>query len=62
VSSLFEPFRRLTGDRIDHSGGSGLGLAIVRSIATAHHGTVQARPRPEGGLIVQISLPDLPSR
>lgn len=57
VSSLFEPFRRLTGDRIDHTGGSGLGLAIVRSIATAHNGTVQARPRPDGGLIVEISLP-----
>ncbi len=57
VSSLFEPFRRLTGDRTDHSGGSGLGLSIVRSIATAHGGTVEARPGADGGLIVAISLP-----
>lgn len=63
VSSLFEPFRRLTADRIDHSGGSGLGLPIVRSIATAHNGTVSARPRADGGLIVEISLPHcLPPR
>jgi signal transduction histidine kinase len=61
VSSLFEPFRRLTADRIDHSGGSGLGLPIVRSIATAHNGTVKARPRGDGGLIVGISLPHYPS-
>lgn len=60
VSSLFEPFRRLNGDRIDHSGGSGLGLAIVRSIATAHNATVHAAPRPGGGLIVRISLPSPP--
>jgi signal transduction histidine kinase len=60
VSSLFEPFRRLAADRIDHSGGSGLGLPIVRSIATAHNGTVQARPRADGGLIVGISLPHCP--
>jgi signal transduction histidine kinase len=60
VSSLFEPFRRLTADRIDHSGGSGLGLAVVRSITTAHNGTVQARPRADGGLIVEISLPHCP--
>jgi signal transduction histidine kinase len=32
VTSLFEPFRRLTADRIDHGGGAGLGLSIVRSI------------------------------
>jgi signal transduction histidine kinase len=60
VPSLFEPFRRLTADRIDridHSGGSGLGLPIVRSIAAAHDGTVQARPRADGGLIVELSLP-----
>jgi signal transduction histidine kinase len=54
---LLEPFRRLTTDRAGHGGGAGLGLSIVRSITTAHGGTVRARPRPEGGLIVQIDLP-----
>jgi signal transduction histidine kinase len=58
---LFEPFRRLTADRTDHGGGSGLGLSIVRSITTAHGGTVQARPRDQGALIVEIDLPVKPA-
>jgi signal transduction histidine kinase len=61
VPALFEPFRRLTADRTDHGGGAGLGLSIVRSIAAAHGGTVRARPRPGGGLIVEIDLPPAPS-
>ena len=60
VPWLFEPFRRLTADRTDHGGGSGLGLSIVRSITTAHGGTAMARPRDEGGLIVEIDLPATP--
>ena len=59
VTSLFEPFRRLGADRTSNSGGVGLGLSIVRSIVAAHEGTVRARPRPEGGLIVEIEFPDL---
>lgn len=62
VSSLFEPFRRLTANRTDQGGGAGLGLSIVRSIATAHEGTVQARPGAEGGLIIEISLPQARER
>lgn len=57
VSALFEPFRRLTADRTEQGGGTGLGLSIVRSITAAHSGTVQARPRDGGGLIVEIDLP-----
>jgi signal transduction histidine kinase len=60
VSSLFEPFRRLTADRTSHNSGVGLGLSIVRSVTTAHGGTIQARPRAEGGLIVEIELPAQP--
>ncbi|SDF97537.1 Signal transduction histidine kinase [Blastococcus aurantiacus] len=58
VPTLFEPFRRARGDRLVHSGGAGLGLTIVRSIATAHDGTVDAVARPDGGLVVQVDLPD----
>ncbi|MGH3200526.1 MAG: hypothetical protein ACRDP5_00460 [Streptosporangiaceae bacterium] len=36
-----------------------MGLSIVRSIVAAHEGTVRARPRPDGGLIVEIEFPDL---
>jgi signal transduction histidine kinase len=57
VPALFEPFRRLGADRTGHGGGAGLGLSIIRSITAAHGGTVRARPRPGGGLIVQIDLP-----
>jgi len=61
VSSLFEPFRRLTADRTSNNGGAGLGLSIVRSITSAHEGTVRARPHPGGGgLIVEIDLPSAP--
>ena len=60
VPALFEPFRRLSADRTDHGGGTGLGLSIVRSITAAHSGAVSARPRPGGGLIVQIELPTAP--
>ena len=60
VTGLFEPFRRLTADRTNHGGGVGLGLSIVRSITTAHGGTLQARPRPGGGLIVEIDIPPKP--
>jgi signal transduction histidine kinase len=57
VPSLFEPFRRLTADRTNHSRGAGLGMSIARSITAAHDGTIRARPRSEGGLIVEIELP-----
>jgi signal transduction histidine kinase len=60
VSLLFQPFRRLEADRTNHNGGAGLGLSIVRSITTAHQGTIRARPRAEGGLTVEIELPDKP--
>jgi signal transduction histidine kinase len=61
VPALFEPFRRLGADRVSHADGVGLGLSIVRSIATAHHGTIHARARPEGGLAIAIDLPANPS-
>lgn len=57
VPALFEPFRRLTADRTYQRDGAGLGLSIVRSIATAHQGTVTARPGDKGGLKVTVNLP-----
>jgi signal transduction histidine kinase len=57
VPGLFEPFRRVRGDRLDHSGGAGLGLTIARSIVTAHGGTIAAEGRPHGGLHVSVALP-----
>ncbi|MDQ2837734.1 MAG: ATP-binding protein [Actinomycetota bacterium] len=57
VPGLFEPFRRGSGDRLDHTGGAGLGLTIVRSIVAAHGGTVSATAPAAGGLSVRVQLP-----
>ncbi|HEY3609151.1 MAG TPA: ATP-binding protein, partial [Pseudonocardiaceae bacterium] len=58
IDDLFEPFRRLHPDRTASASGAGLGLSIVRSIATAHGGTVTARPNATGGgLTVRVGLP-----
>jgi len=59
VPLLFEPFKRLGADRVraGNGGGVGLGLAIVRSIVLAHQGMITARPRPGGGLEIEVTLP-----
>ncbi|MGH3714025.1 MAG: sensor histidine kinase [Micromonosporaceae bacterium] len=59
VPGLFEPFRRLGGDRLA-SPGAGLGLSIVRAVARAHGGEVHAVPREGGGLDVTVTLPARP--
>ncbi|MGI5493436.1 sensor histidine kinase [Microtetraspora malaysiensis] len=60
VDDLFEPFRRLHGERVRSAGGAGLGLSIVRAIVDAHGGAVTARARSEGGLAVTVRLPAVP--
>jgi signal transduction histidine kinase len=64
VDGLFEPFHRLAStERITETGhttssrGAGLGLSIVRSVATVHGGAVHADARPDGGLIITVTLP-----
>ncbi|MGW6460224.1 ATP-binding protein [Streptomyces sp. NPDC055078] len=57
IPALFEPFRRLGADRVVSAKGAGLGLSIVRAVARAHEGTVTARPREGGGLVVTVTLP-----
>jgi signal transduction histidine kinase len=58
IDELFESFRR--GNGRTSSPGVGLGLSIVRSVARAHGGNVSARPRQDGGLIVDVRLPTRP--
>jgi signal transduction histidine kinase len=60
VATLFEPFRRLDGDRLSNGSGAGLGLSIVRAIATAHGGEAIAKPLRDGGLEVSVTLPTAP--
>jgi signal transduction histidine kinase len=56
VDRLFQPFQRLTANRISHQG-LGLGLSIVEAIADAHQAGITARPRPDGGLTVEVAFP-----
>jgi signal transduction histidine kinase len=57
VEGLFKPFHRLADDRLVGAKGAGLGLSIVRSVAEAHGGSVRARAREGGGLVVKVTLP-----
>ena len=43
--------------RADPTTGTGLGLAVVRSLITAHHGTVTAANAPDAGAEVTIRIP-----
>ncbi|MEU8341148.1 HAMP domain-containing sensor histidine kinase [Spirillospora sp. NPDC048832] len=56
VDGLFEPFRRLAGERTGSDGGAGLGLSIVAAIVQAHGGTVAATANPGGGLTVAVAF------
>ena len=60
VTRLFRPFERLATPRASNGNGHGLGLSIVAAIAEAHGATITARPRPEGGLRIQVSFPGQP--
>lgn len=57
---LFDPFYRVEDSRDRDSGGAGLGLAIARAALQAHQGSAQASNRPDGGLEVEMRLPQRP--
>ncbi|MBE1875014.1 sensor histidine kinase [Myceligenerans pegani] len=57
VDRLFEPFHRADSRVRSDRSGHGLGLAIARAVVVAHHGTITATARPEGGLVVRVTLP-----
>lgn len=59
VDRLFEPFQRLHRGADGHHG---LGLSIVRSIASAHNGSITATARPEGGLAITVRFPLISAR
>src|ERR1700677_1675957 len=61
LEKLFQPFYRLDDDRGRQTGGVGLGLAITERAVRFHGGRVAAFNRPEGGLLIEIHLPLLPS-
>ena len=53
LHTMFNPFERGTDD----AGGFGLGLAIALRAIEMHGGRIAAHNMPEGGLMVQITLP-----
>jgi signal transduction histidine kinase len=55
VARLFDRFARGERSRSRETGGTGLGLAIVEAIASAHGASVEASPRPEGGLSIAVT-------
>ncbi len=55
LPELLQPFIR--GESARTTQGSGLGLAIVARIVRMHHGKLDIRNHPEGGLEVNIRLP-----
>ncbi len=57
AADLVLPFRRAAADRTATDGGVGLGLSVVRAVADHHGGTLVLTPRPDGGLVAELSLP-----
>jgi two-component system, OmpR family, sensor histidine kinase CpxA len=57
LENIFRPFYRVDAARQQDTGGFGVGLAIADRAVRLHHGEVRACNRPEGGLIISLSLP-----
>lgn len=54
---IFQPFYRIPSSDGPTAHGTGLGLAITERIVRIHRGTVRAVNAPDGGLIVELTLP-----
>ncbi|WP_431930263.1 sensor histidine kinase [Nonomuraea jabiensis] len=54
IQRLFQPFQKLAPERNGRGDGYGLGLAIVNAVTHAHHATLTAGARPEGGLAITV--------
>lgn len=55
LAAMFEPFKRGSNDSA--TPGFGLGLAIAQRALAAHGGTITARSRDGGGLLMELRLP-----
>jgi len=57
LDKLFRPFYRIDDARRRQTGGVGLGLSITARAVELSGGSVEARNRTQGGLIIEIRLP-----
>ena len=57
LDKLFEPFYRVAAARDRQTGGTGIGLAIAERAIKLHSGTITAKNRSQGGLLIEITLP-----
>ncbi len=58
---IFDRFYRSRSHRFSRESGAGLGLSIVRSICSAHGGTITATNEAAGGCSFTVRLPSVPS-
>jgi len=59
LERVFDPFVRVEKSRNLETGGTGLGLSIARTVVHAHGGDIKLANKPEGGLQVTITLPEV---
>ena len=57
LARIFDPFYRVPVERNGEASGQGIGLTITQKVMLAHDGGVSAENRPDGGLIVRMTLP-----
>lgn len=57
LNMIFNPFYRVDPSRQKKTGGYGLGLSIAEKAIALHHGTISAKNKSSGGLVVTIKLP-----
>jgi two-component system osmolarity sensor histidine kinase EnvZ len=55
MERLLRPFTRMDSAR-GQANGAGLGLAIVDRVIKRHHGELKLENRPDGGLLIRISM------
>lgn len=60
LENIFKPFYRLDAARERSTGGVGLGLAIAQKAIRLHRGQIWARNADQGGLVIEIILPQVP--
>ena len=57
LTRLLKPFYRVCEGRDMQTGGAGLGLAITEAAIHFHGGSIHAQNAPDGGLIIEMTLP-----